>query len=65
MAYKKVTMEKPSPFNGLEWIVAKDEGMFEKEGLDVEFIDHGTQVETDLSLTNAWNQVSSAQGHAD
>ena len=65
MAYKKVTMEKPSPFNGLEWIIAKDEGMFEKEGLEVEFIKHGTPTETDLSLTNAWNKVSSSKGHAE
>jgi NitT/TauT family transport system substrate-binding protein len=65
MAYKKVTMEKPSPFNGLDWIVARDEGLLEKEGLNVEFIDHGTPTETDLSLTNAWNQVSSARGHAE
>ena len=65
MTYKKVKVERHYPFNGLDWIVAKDEGLFEREGLDVEFIAHGTRVETDLSLTNAWNQVSSALGHAE
>ena len=65
MAYKKIKMEAGSPFNSMDWIVAKDEGLFEKEGLDVEFIKHGIHRETDLSLTNAWNQVSSALGHAE
>ena len=65
MAYKKIRMESMSPFNGLDWIVAMDEGLLEKEGLEVEIIKHGVSVETDLSLENRWNNVSSALGHAE
>ena len=36
MAYKKIRMESMSPFNGLDWIVAMDEGLLAKEGLEVE-----------------------------
>ena len=66
MAYKKVKMESGGPFNSMDWIVAMDEGLFENEGLDVEFVKHGIPKGTDVSLINAWNQVSSSKGgHAE
>ena len=65
MAYKQIRMEKLSPYHGLDWLVASDEGLFDKEGLDVEFVEHGVQKETDVSLVNAWNKVSSSAGHAE
>ena len=66
MTYKKVKMESGGPFNSMDWLVAMDEGLFEKEGLDVEFVKHGIPKATDVSLINAWNQVSSSKGgHAE
>ena len=65
MAYPKITMERPNPYNGLDWIVALDEGLFEKEGLDIDLVGHGTgDKKTDLTVTD-WNQVSSNSGHAE
>ena len=65
MSYPKITMERPNPYNGLDWIVALDEGLFEKEGLDIELVGHGFgNKKTDLSVTD-WNQVSSNSGHAE
>ena len=64
MAYKKIRMERPYPYNGLDWMVALDEGLFEKEGLDVELVKHGGDKETDVTVTD-WNKVSSTSGHAE
>ena len=65
MAYKKIKTEGHMAFNGLDWLVAKDEGLFEREGLEIEFISmDGGSKKTDLSLENRWNDVSSAAGHA-
>jgi len=33
----KLTIEPVSAFNGLDVLVARDEGMFEQEGLEVKF----------------------------
>ena len=64
MAHPKITMEKPNPYNGLDWIVAMDEGLFEKEGLEVELVKHGGGRKTDTSITD-WNKVASNIGHAE
>ena len=37
MAPTKMTLEPVSAFNGLDVLVARDEGLFEAEGLDVQF----------------------------
>lgn len=64
MAYPKITMESTNPYNGLDWLVARDEGLFEKEGLEVEFVKHAGPIrKTDVSITD-WNKVSSSAGHA-
>jgi len=41
MALPKIKMERPSVYNGLDWLIALDEGLFAKEGLEVELIAHG------------------------
>ncbi len=37
MAPTTMTLEPVSAFNGLDVLVARDEGLFEAEGLDVQF----------------------------
>ena len=64
MAYPKIKMERPSVYNGLDWLVALDEGLFAKEGLDVELIAHGGERDTNVSVTD-WNKVPSNAGHAE
>ena len=61
---KKLTVESSIPFNGLPELVALNEGLFEKEGLDVEFISHpGDEVlPSDTTITNP-DAVSSLMGH--
>ena len=41
MALPKIKMERPSVYNGLDWLIALDEGLFAQEGLEVELIAHG------------------------
>ncbi len=36
---KKLVLESTAPFQGLAELVAYEEGLFEKEGLDIEWID--------------------------
>ena len=55
MTYPKIKMEKPSTYNGLDWLVALDEGLFAKEGLEVELVAHGGDRETNVKVTD-WNQ---------
>jgi NitT/TauT family transport system substrate-binding protein len=57
-------MERPSVYNGLDWLVALDEGLFAKEGLAVELIAHGGERGTNVEVTD-WNQVPSNRGHAE
>ena len=64
MAFPKIKMEKPSVYNGLDWLVALDEGLFAKEGLEVELIAHGGEKETKIDVTD-WNKVRSNAGHAE
>jgi NitT/TauT family transport system substrate-binding protein len=64
MKYPKIKMERPSVYNGLDWLVALDEGLFAKEGLEVELIAHGGERDTNVNLTD-WNKVRSNSGHAD
>ena len=37
MAALSMTIESVSPFNGLDVLVARDEGLFAREGLDLRF----------------------------
>ena len=50
---KKLLLETTAPFQGLPELVAYDEGLFEEEGLDVEFIARGQEAPktTDTSVT--------------
>jgi len=57
-------MEKPSVYNGLDWLVALDEGLFAKEGLEVELVAHGGEQDTNVNVTD-WNDVRSNAGHAE
>jgi NitT/TauT family transport system substrate-binding protein len=57
-------MERPSVYNGLDWLVALDEGLFAKECLNVEFVSHGGERKTNLDVMD-WNQVRSNSGHAE
>ncbi|MCI0865148.1 MAG: ABC transporter substrate-binding protein [Chloroflexi bacterium] len=51
---KKLLLETTAPFQGLPELVAYDEGLFEEEGLDVEFIARGQEAPktTDTSVTS-------------
>jgi len=50
---KKLVLESTAPFQGLCELVAYNEGLFEKEGLQVEFADRGTgDIQTHTDLTN-------------
>jgi len=64
MAYPKIKMERPSVYNGLDWLVALEEGLFAQEGLEVELIAHGGERDTNVNVTD-WNKVLSNAGHAD
>jgi len=64
MTHPTIRMEKPSVYNGLDWLVASDEGLFAKEGLNVELVTHGGERKTDVNVTD-WNRVRSNAGHAE
>ncbi len=64
MSYPTIRMERPSVYNGLDWLVALDEGLFANEGLNVELVAHGGERKTNLDVTD-WNQVRSNAGHAE
>ena len=64
MTYPKIKMEKPSVYNGLDWLVALDEGLFANQGLEVELVAHGGEKETKIDVTD-WNKVRSNAGHAE
>src|SRR4029077_17928776 len=64
MTLPKIKMERPSVYNGLDWLVALDEGLFAKEGLEVELIAHGGERDTNVEVSD-WNQAPSNRGHAD
>jgi len=50
----KLQLESTSPFQGLPELVARDEGLFAAEGLDVEFVRRGENAPTkvDRSITD-------------
>ena len=60
----KIRVESTSVFSSLPWWVARDEGLFEEEGVEVEFI----KVESGRKGANRevtdWNTVASNKGHA-
>ena len=62
---KKLSLETTAPFQGLPELVAHDEGLFEKEGLDVEFIARGQSAPntTNTGVTSTDN-VSPFLSHA-
>jgi len=51
---KKLVLETTAPFQGLPELVAYDEGLFEKEGLAIEWADRdkGVEKKTDTSITS-------------
>jgi NitT/TauT family transport system substrate-binding protein len=51
---KKLVLETTAPFQGLPELVAYDEGLFAKEGLQIEWADRekGVEKKTDTSITN-------------
>src|SRR5947208_735803 len=44
-AMKRLVLESTAPFQGLPELVAYDEGLFEKEGLDIEWVDRDAGAE--------------------
>jgi NitT/TauT family transport system substrate-binding protein len=51
---KKLVLETTAPFQGLPELVAYDEGLFEKEGLHIEWADRdkGVEKKTDTTITS-------------
>ena len=51
---KKLVLETTAPFQGLAELVAYDEGLFEKEGLTIEWIDRekGVDKTPQLNITS-------------
>ena len=51
---KKLVLETTAPFQGLPELVAYDEGLFEKEGLSIEWADRekGVEKKTDTGITS-------------
>jgi NitT/TauT family transport system substrate-binding protein len=51
---KKLVLETTAPFQGLPELVAYDEGLFEKEGLSIEWADRdkGVEKKTDTAITS-------------
>lgn len=51
---KKLVLETTAPFQGLPELVAYDEGLFEKEGLLIEWVDRdkGVEKKTDTAITS-------------
>jgi NitT/TauT family transport system substrate-binding protein len=49
---KKLTLENTQPFQGLPEIVAYEEGLFEKEGLQIEWADRHKGANTERVATN-------------
>ena len=47
---KKLVLETTAPFQGLPELVAYDEGLFAKEGLEIEWVDREQGVEKKLRL---------------
>jgi NitT/TauT family transport system substrate-binding protein len=51
-AMKKLTLENTQPFQGLPELVAYDEGLFEKEGLEIQWVDRQKAANTERVATN-------------
>jgi len=54
MMMKKLVLETTAPFQGLPELVAYDEGLFAKEGLEIQWADRdkGVEKKTDTSITS-------------
>jgi NitT/TauT family transport system substrate-binding protein len=61
MMVKRITSQYLQPIYNLAWLVAKDEGLFEREGLDVTFFkgDTGRPTAVDVRDPNAIDSLSS------
>jgi len=60
---QKIRTEITSPVFDLPWLVAKDEGLFDEEGLQIEFMAiDGDETRTNTAATD-WNKVTSLRGH--
>src|SRR5580658_9645067 len=64
LGMRKLVLETTAPFQGLPELVAYDEGLFEKEGLSIEWVDRdvgaSTTIRTDLTSPK---QVSPFASH--
>jgi NitT/TauT family transport system substrate-binding protein len=49
---KRLVLESTAPFQGLPELVAYDEGLFEKEGLDIEWVDRDAGAEKKKTVIN-------------
>lgn len=63
MAKLSMTIEPVAPFNGLDVLVARDEGLFEAEGLDLRFASRRSE---DMARTQdgTTDRPMTAQGRA-
>ncbi len=61
---KKLVLETTAPFQGLPELVAHDEGLFAKEGLEIEWADRdaGVDKKTDVTITDP-KQVNKFASH--
>ena len=61
---KKLRLETTAPFQGLPELVAYEEGLFEAEGLEIEWIPRGQSApaKADRNVTD-WNEVSAFGSH--
>jgi NitT/TauT family transport system substrate-binding protein len=61
---KKLVLETTAPFQGLPELVAYDEGLFAKEGLEIEWADRdaGVEKKTDVTITDP-KQVNKFASH--
>src|ERR1041384_505959 len=64
MSMKKLVLETTAPFQGLPELVAYDEGLFEKEGLQIQWADRekGVEKKTDTSITSQKGQDPFSRG---
>ena len=63
MSPRTLKLEPAIAFNGLDVLVARDEGLFEREGLNVEFVahPHGTARSQDGTIENPVTNQGSLQ----
>jgi ABC-type nitrate/sulfonate/bicarbonate transport system substrate-binding protein len=63
MAKYSITIEGVSPFNGLDVLVARDEGLFAAEGLDLQLL-RPAAGETRSTVAGSLSSPTTSQGWA-